>query len=333
MRVGVIGVGRLGSLFARILAGHPAVTELALAGSKPGSADELADELGVQSMPDADRVLAVVDAVVIAASTAAHPELVRRAAAAGLPTFCEKPIALDLATTDELIELAASAGIELQVGFQRRFDAGYVGARDLIRSGRLGDIYLVRTASHDPAPSPESFIATSGDLFRDLVIHDFDAVRFVTNREIEEVFAVGGAGFPEFEPYRAHADHGLAVGTMRLSGGSQAVFTATRHNPAGYDVRMEIFGSAGSIAVGWDARMPLRSIEPGSPPAPIAPYCDFLDRFSPAYRAEMHAFVDLVLKGTDNVCPPHEARAAFVVALAAGRSAAQGRPVPVSEIT
>jgi len=331
MRIGVVGVGRLGSFFAHTLAEHPAVDSLLLAGSRPDSAIALADELGMEAVPTAAQVFDSADAVVIAASTSAHPELIHRAAEAGIPIFCEKPISLDLESTDAVIDLIRSSGIELQVGFQRRFEPGYRAARDMVQTGESGDVYLVRTASHDPAPSPEPFVATSGDIFRDLVIHDFDAIRFVTGQELEEVFAVGEEGFAAFEVYSRHQDAGVAAGTLRLSGGTLATFAATRHNPAGYDIRMEILGSFDSIAVGWDDRTPLRSVQPGTEPPPGPPYRDFLDRFSAAYRAEMHAFVDLVRGRIPNPCPPEDARAAFVAALAAGRSVAEGRPVQLSE--
>jgi myo-inositol 2-dehydrogenase/D-chiro-inositol 1-dehydrogenase len=333
LRVGVVGVGRLGSFFARTLAVHPNVGSLVLAGSKPDSASFLAAELGATAMPTAAQVFDAVDAVVIAASTSAHPQLIGKAAAARIPAFCEKPISLDLESTDAAIDLVRSYGIELQIGFQRRFEAGYQSARDLVHSGDLGSLYLVRTTSHDPAPSPESFIAGSGDLFRDLVVHDFDAIRFVTGQEIEEVFVVGETGFPAFEVYSHHQDVGIGAGVARLSGGAVASFTATRHNPAGYDIRMEVFGSSDSVTVGWDDRTPLRSVQPGVEPPPGPPYSDFLDRFSNAYRDEMHSFVDLVEGRIPNPCPPEDARAAFVAALAAYRSVAEHRPVHLSEFT
>jgi myo-inositol 2-dehydrogenase/D-chiro-inositol 1-dehydrogenase len=331
MRVGVVGVGRLGSLFATVLAGHPDVDSLSLAGSKPDSANALAERLGAEAMPTAVQVIDSVDAVVIAASTSAHADLIARAAKARIPMFCEKPISLDLDSTDVAIEHAKAAGVELQIGFQRRFEPGYRAARDLVRSGALGDIYAVHTASLDPAPSPEAFVTTSGDLFRDLVIHDFDAVRFVMGQEIEEVFATGTSEFPAFAVYERHDDAGVGVGVLRLSGGTVGTFTATRHNPAGLDVRMEIAGSRDSVVVGSDDRMPLRSVEPGVEPPPGVPYHDFLDRFASGYRAEMQAFVDLVAGRGPNLCPSEEGRAAFVAALAAHRSVAEGRSVHLAE--
>jgi myo-inositol 2-dehydrogenase/D-chiro-inositol 1-dehydrogenase len=331
MRVGVVGVGRLGSLFARALADHPDVDGLALAGSRPGSARGLADELDATAFDDASDVFESVDAVVIAASTSAHASLVGQAASAGIPAFCEKPLALDLPSTDRMVGQVDAAGTDLQVGFQRRFDPGYRKAMELVQSGALGDIYLVRAASHDPAPSPPEFIATSGDLYLDLVIHDFDAVRFVTGQQIVTVAATGHAEFENFGSYRSHDDFGVGAGTLELSRGTLVAFTATRHNPAGYDIRMEIVGSKGSVVVGWDDRTPLQSTEPGVQPLPGPPYGDFLDRFAPAYRAEMDAFVDLAHGRIENPCTPVEARAAFVAALAASRSTREGRPVALAE--
>jgi myo-inositol 2-dehydrogenase/D-chiro-inositol 1-dehydrogenase len=332
VRIGVVGAGRLGSFHAQTLADHTTVTEVVVTDPLLERAEAVAADVGGSVAPDALSMLGSIDAVVVAAATDVHAEMILLAADAGIPIFCEKPITLDLESTDEAIALVQTAGIPLQVGFQRRFDAGYRAARDMARAREFGEIYLVRTNSLDPAPSPEPFVRTSGDLFRDLLIHDFDAIRFVTGQEIEEVFAAGTAGFPAFEVYARNDDEGIAVGTLRLSGGAQASFAATRHNPDGYDVRMEIHGSSGGIAVGWDNRMPLAPISLDTPPPPGPPYRDFLDRFAPAYRAEMCAFVDLVLGRAPNPCPPEDARAAFVAALAAGLSAAEGRPVPISEV-
>ncbi len=332
VRIGVVGVGRLGAFHAQTLADHTTVTEVVVTDPRLERAEAVAADVGGSVAPDALSMLGSIDAMVVAAATNVHTEMMLLAAEAGIPIFCEKPITLDLESTDEAIALVQTAGVPLQVGFQRRFDVGYRAARDMARAGEFGEIYLVHATSLDPAPSPEPFVRTSGDLFRDLLIHDFDAIRFVTGQEIEEVYAAGTAGFPAFDVYARNDDAGIAVGTLRLSGGAQASFAATRHNPDGYDVRMEIHGSSGGIAVGWDNRMPLAPISLDTPPPPGPPYRDFLDRFAPAYRAEMSAFVNLVLGRAPNLCPPQDARAAFVAALAAGRSAAEGRPVPISEV-
>ena len=128
---------------------------------------------------------------VIAASTFAHAPTLELAADAGLPAFCEKPVALDLAALDAVREKVGRSGILVQIGFQRRFDAGYRAARDAVASGGIGTLLVVRAATHDPAPPSREYIASSGGIFRDLHIHDFDAIRFVTGREVEEVYAEG----------------------------------------------------------------------------------------------------------------------------------------------
>ncbi|MCP3860043.1 MAG: Gfo/Idh/MocA family oxidoreductase, partial [Phycisphaeraceae bacterium] len=262
VRIGVVGAGRLGAFHAQTLADHTTVTEVVVTDPLLERAEAVAADVGGSVAPDAQSMLGSIDAMVVAAATNVHAEMMLLAADAGIPIFCEKPITLDLESTDEAIAVVQTAEVPLQVGFQRRFDAGYRAARDMARAGEFGEIYLVRTTSLDPAPSPEPFVRTSGGLFRDLLIHDFDAIRFVTGQEIEEVFAAGTAGFPAFDVYARNDDEGIAVGTLRLSGGAQASFAATRHNPNGYDVRMEIFGTDDSVAVGLDPHTPIRTLDP-----------------------------------------------------------------------
>jgi myo-inositol 2-dehydrogenase/D-chiro-inositol 1-dehydrogenase len=267
---------------------------------------------------------------VIATATAGHAPLLRLAASAGIPAFCEKPVALDLATIDDVLDDVSHGGILVQIGFQRRFDAGYRAARDAVATGALGNLLAVRAATHDPAPPTEAYIASSGGIFRDLHIHDFDAVRFVTGEEIVEVYADGAVR--ETPWFAQHGDVDTAVAVVRLSGGALGILSGTRHDPLGYDVRLEVFGSADSIAVGVDARSPLRSVEPGADRAAHAGYANFLERFEPAYRAELAAFVDTVREGGESACTLDDARAALLVALAADRSRAERRPVSTGEV-
>jgi myo-inositol 2-dehydrogenase/D-chiro-inositol 1-dehydrogenase len=258
---------------------------------------------------------------VIATPTGAHAGLLGLAAAAGLPAFCEKPVALELEALDAVIADVARAGILVQVGFQRRFDAGFRAARDPVADGSAGRVLAVRAATHDPSPPSEEYIAGSGGIFRDLHIHDLDAVRFVTGEEIVEVYADGAA--LEAPWFAAHGDVDAAAAVLTLEHGGLAVLTGTRHDPLGYDVRLEVFGTRDSLAVGMDERMPLHA--PGTP-APRG-YRDFLDRFADAYRAELAAFVDCVRTGAPSACTLDEARAALAAALAADRSRGERRPV------
>jgi len=331
LHVGVVGVGRIGSLHASTLRTLEGVSRLTLTDADAARARRAASELGAGTADGPEALVAAgVDALVIAAPTPAHASLLRLASDAGLPAFCEKPVALDLPALDDVIEHVERAGILVQIGFQRRFDAGYRAARDAVDGGALGNVLVLRAATHDPAPPPETYIAASGGIFRDLHIHDFDAIRFVTGREIVEVYADGAVR--ETPWFERHGDVDTAAVLLRLSGGPLAVVTGTRHDALGYDVRLEVFGTADSIVAGLDTHSPLRSVEPGSPRVEGA-YRTFLDRFERAYRAELAAFVDSVLHGGESACSLHEARAALLAALAADRSRHEHLPVRIEEVT
>jgi myo-inositol 2-dehydrogenase / D-chiro-inositol 1-dehydrogenase len=330
LHVGVVGVGRIGAFHAETLSALDGVSSLTLADADPERASVLAQGLGVNAAASPTAMVeAGVDALVIATATPGHAPLLGLAAAAGIPAFCEKPVALDLAAMNEVIDEAARAGILVQVGFQRRFDAGYRAAREAVASGALGTLLLVRAATHDPAPPAEEYIAASGGIFRDLNTHDFDAVRFVTGEEITEVYAEGAVR--ETAWFARHNDVDTAVALLRLSGGALGMVSGTRHDPLGYDVRLELFGTADSIVVGVDSRSPIRSVEPGVAPSGDG-YRNFLERFGSAYRDELAAFVETVRRGGESPCTLEDARAALLVALAADRSRAERRPIAIEEV-
>jgi myo-inositol 2-dehydrogenase/D-chiro-inositol 1-dehydrogenase len=326
----VIGVGRMGVVHAQTLSELSDVDAVMVSDADADRAKEAADDLGLELAPSTEALFDSVDAVVIAAATSAHAELIHAAADAGVPAFCEKPISLDLRSTQEVMDHVESSGIALQMGFQRRFDDGYRAAHDLVRNGSLGNLYVIRMAGHDPEPPPEDYIGVSGGIFVDFSVHDFDALRFVTGQEVEEVYADGAViGFPVFERYD---DVDTGVATLRISGGALAILSVTRHDPLGYDIRMELLGSKDSVAVGVDARSPLRSVEPGSAPAPGNSYSNFQDRFKAAYRAEMAAFVDVAGGRRESPCSARDALEALRVALACDRSRREHRPVRIEEI-
>ncbi len=332
MDIGVIGIGRLGRHFAGALAETPGVDRVVVTSRTAERTREVAAAIGVDTAPSVDDLVASVDAVVVASSTDAHLGHIAAAAAARRPVFTEKPIGLDLPSTDAAIAAVEEAGVPMQVGFQRRFDLGYGAAREAVAAGELGTVYAVRTASHDPVPPPESYLAGSGGLFRDFMIHDFDAVRWVLGVEIEAVQVLTSVpdGMPGADAFRRAGDAACAVALLRAADGTLAVATASRHDPRGYDIRMEVFGSGDSVMVGWDDRLALRSVEPDAAP-PAEGWPDFLARFDPAYRAELAAFVELAAGRGENPCPPSEARAALAVAVACDISRAEGRPVRVEE--
>ncbi|MEV3933465.1 MULTISPECIES: Gfo/Idh/MocA family oxidoreductase [unclassified Streptomyces] len=331
MRIGLIGTGRIGSFHAGVLARHPEVASLVVTDMDPARAGQAAARTGATAVASAEAVLAAgVDAVVITSATAAHAELIGRAARAGLPAFCEKPIALDLAGTLGALREVERAGSVLQLGFMRRFDAGYAAARTAVRGGALGRLHTVRSATSDPAPPPAAYLPLSGGLFRDCLVHDFDILRWVTGREVTEVYATGSDAGPAM--FREAGDVDTAAALLTLDDNTLATATATRCNGAGYDVRMELAGDRDQIAVGLDDRTPLTSAEPQGPPAPAEPWPGFLERFAPAYEAELDAFLGVVRGERANPCDGREALHALRVAEACERSRAERRPVRLTEI-
>ena len=330
MRAGLIGTGRIGVLHAETLRRIPDITELVLADADPERVRAVAGAVGA-AVAGVDEILdGRVDALLIAAATPAHAELVRRGADAGLPVFCEKPLAADVAGTVAVIEYARAAGVSLQVGFMRRFDAGYRAARDAVLSGRLGTVHTLRATTADASPPPAAYIPTSGGIFRDCHVHDFDIVRFVTGREVATVWATGANKGEAFFAEAGDVDTAAAV--LTLDDGTLASVTGSRYNGGGYDVRLEVAGSAGMVAVGLDDRAPLRSAEPGVAWPPEPPYVSFHDRFAAAYAAELADFVAHALGRIDNPCPPEDALEALYVAEAAQLSLDEGRQVQMEEV-
>ncbi|MFF0199772.1 Gfo/Idh/MocA family oxidoreductase [Streptomyces sp. NPDC005017] len=331
MRIGVIGTGRIGTFHANTLSRHREVGSLIVTDVDPVRAQEVAHRLGETAAPGVDEIFKWgVDAVVITTATSAHAELIGRAARSGLPVFCEKPIALDLPGTLQAIAEVETAGTVLHMGFQRRFDTGYTGARDAIRGGRLGRLHTVRAITSDQAPPPAAYLPLSGGLYRDTLIHDFDALRWVTGHEVVDVYAAGSDAGPAM--FRDAGDVDTAAAVLTLDDGTLATATATRLNGAGYDVRMELAGELDQITVGLDDRTPIASTEPTGPPAATKPWTGFLERFGPAYEAELSAFIEVVRGERANPCDGREALQALRIAEACDVSRRERRSVRLAEI-
>lgn len=332
MIVGVLGLGRIGATHARNLARLDGV-DLVVFDPDAGAVDRTLADAGagaVRSLPHRDAVLGEADAVVVATPTADHPDDLVAAAAAGIPILCEKPISLDVASTATALGVVERAGVELQVGFMRRFDPGFVEMRRAVESGDLGDVYLVRAASHDHVPPHESYLEHAGSVYRDMHIHDFDAVRWLTGRDVVEVYAAGSVLVDEM--FARHDDVDMTAMVLVLEGGVLASITGARANPLGYDHRTEVIGSRDALCAGWTERTPLRSADPDGALGPVDPFPAFPDRFGAAYLAEVVAFVDLVRGDAPNRSPGSSALEALRVAAAADRSRAEHRPVALGEI-
>ncbi|MFE9775338.1 Gfo/Idh/MocA family oxidoreductase [Streptomyces sp. NPDC005931] len=331
MRIGILGLGRIGAFHAETLHGLAAVESLVVSDPFADAAKAAAERFGADVADSPEAVLAAgVDGVVVAAATDAHPALILACAEAGVPVFCEKPVARTMAEGVEVLKAVEGSGVPIQIGYNRRFDAGFVAARAAVRSGELGALHTVRSTTLDPAPPPAAYITASGGIFRDCSVHDFDIIRWVTGREVTEVYAVGGnrgAGY-----IREAGDADTTGALLTLDDGTIAVVSNSRHNARGYDVRMEIHGLTDSIAVGLEDKLPLRSVEPGVTFPAGPPHDFFMDRFTEAYRAELAAFTEVVAGARRSPCTVADALEAGWIAEACTLSLHRHRPVTIEEV-
>ncbi|ELT45408.1 dehydrogenase [Arthrobacter nitrophenolicus] len=332
--LGLVGVGRIGVMHTNNIAAlngllHGIDVRLRLTDVAEEHARNVAAELDAEFLPSVEALLASgVQGLVIATGTGTHPELIRAGVDAGIPVFCEKPVAMNVEDALPVLDYIRSNNGVVQVGHQRRFDAGYLEARRAFRAGELGWIHSLRAVTCDVAPPPVEFLATSGGLFRDCSVHDFDILRWLTGREIVEVYAKGSNNGDAAIGSVGDVDTALALVTF--DDGTVGTVSASRYNGAGHDVRLEIQGSAASLVVGLDDRSAMVSAEPGVAFPAGKPHRTFAERFDQAYRSEMQAFVELILGRRKNPCTPEDAVAASRVADAAQESLASGLPVRVA---
>ena len=330
MRISVLGVGRLGASHAAMLAALPQVRQLTVYDADPARAKDVAAPLKARAVTSVDDAFKDADAIVIVTPTDTHAPLIKRAIDAGLPTFCEKPIAIGIPETRDIVEHVTRKNGRLQIGFQRRFDAGYQSAQRDLRGGKLGDVYSFLMVSCDRLPPPDAYITSSGGQFKDQFIHDFDITRWLFGQEVAEVTATGSTkGVPQYE---AMSDVGTSAVLLKLADGTLGLMTALRHNEAGYDIHVEIHGAKDTIAIGIDPRTPWRSVETDAPPLAGPPYPSFFVRFGDAYKSELAHFLRFAKGEAENPCTAADALEALRVAEAAGRSWRERRPVALSEI-
>jgi myo-inositol 2-dehydrogenase/D-chiro-inositol 1-dehydrogenase len=331
LKIGLIGAGRIGAFHAQTLASQADITELRIADVDVDRAKSVAESTGASTATDADELVRWADAIVIAASTDTHADLITLGAEAGLPVFCEKPITLDLETTNRVLERVNTADIPLQIGFQRRFDPGFTAARDMLASGQLGRLYMAKLNTYDPEPAHDAYIKVSGGMFVDMLVHDFDLIRWVSGQEVVEVTAAGRAltGNPAFEQAD---DVDTAVAVLQLADGAMAVVSGVRHDPRGYDVRLEMHGSRDAVAAGINAQMPLKLLDDNDQWENGNEHQTFLERFESSYRQELNTFLKVAQGQMDSPCTGEDAGEALRLALVAKKSLRERRPVLVEEI-
>jgi myo-inositol 2-dehydrogenase/D-chiro-inositol 1-dehydrogenase len=332
LRVGVIGVGRIGRMHAALLARQiPGASVAAVVDPNEGFARDVAGSLGVPAAADVDELLASpdVDAVAICSSTDTHADLIVAAAQAGKAIFCEKPVSLDIAEVDRALAAVEDAGVPFQIGFNRRFDPAHASVAAAVAEGKVGDPHLVRITSRDPAPPPIEYVRVSGGIFLDMTIHDFDMARFVTGSEVVEVFARGAV---RIDPAFGEADDvDTAVVMLTHENGCLTTIDNSRQAVYGYDQRVEVFGSDGLAASDNPLAHTGVQRDASGTRAATLPYF-YLERYTPSYVNEWQAFVDALSSGKTPPVTTRDARPPLAIGLAAWRSVREGRSVGIEEI-
>jgi predicted dehydrogenase len=331
LRIGVVGLGRMGGMHARYVASQVPEAELvAVADADPDRARQVAGELGVAGVYESTAELAAdpaVQAVLVATPSVRHPEDVAAAAVAGRDILCEKPLALTIDGCKAALDAVAAAGVRLQVGLMRRHDDDYRRAHGRLRAGECGRPVMFRSLQFDPEPPPPAFCdpSVSGGIFVDMGIHEFDLARWLVGDEVVDVHAYGStAGVPELA---AVGDYDSAVAVLRFAGGAIGAVELARTARYGEDVRTEVLGTDGAVFVG---RLPVTQSAFGRADGLAI---DTVDpsrlRFAGAYVDQVRAFARSVLGGEPLGPTGEDSLAALRIALAARQSAAEGRPVAV----
>jgi myo-inositol 2-dehydrogenase/D-chiro-inositol 1-dehydrogenase len=333
LNIGVIGAGRIGRVHTGTVAYRiPEASVSMIADVNTESARAVAQQFGIPRVSaDPAEILAEpgIDAVLICSSTNTHSDLIVQAAAAGKHIFCEKPVDHTLERIDAALEAVERAGVKLQIGFNRRFDANYRRVRDAIESGEVGTPHLLHIISRDPGPPPISYIAVSGGMFLDMTIHDFDMARFLIGAEVDEVYCAAGV---RVDPAIGEAgDVDTAVVVLRFTNGVIGTIDNCRRAPYGYDQRVEVLGSGGAISTAncYPNTAVLSTAEAIRRDLPLN---FFMDRYVESFANELRAFADAVLDDKPTPVTGADGRAPVVMALAARKSYDEGRPVKIKEI-
>jgi myo-inositol 2-dehydrogenase/D-chiro-inositol 1-dehydrogenase len=333
LKIGLIGAGRIGSMHAEHLTSRIRSTELLIvADAVEDAARQCAERYDIPAFTQDYRAVLGhpdIQAVVICSSTDTHARIIEEAAQSGKHIFCEKPIALNLQSIDRALEAVERAGVKLQIGFNRRFDANYRRVRQAVEQGEIGRPHLLHIVSRDPNPPPVEYIRISGGIFLDMTIHDFDMARFLIGSEVEELFVL--ANVMDNPAIGAVGDVDTTVVMLQFSNGVIGTISNSRHAAYGYDQRVELLGSAGAVCTGNNYPNTAIISDSHSVRRDL-PLHFFVERYTESFVSEMAAFVDAVLHDAPVPVNGLDGRIPVVMALAAHKSLVEHRPVRLSEI-
>jgi len=332
LHVAVAGLGRIGKIHLKNLVRNFPEIKVVAVMDVFNESKAIAEEYGVPVFVlTYEELLAVpdLDAVVICSPTDTHADYVVKAAHAGKQIFCEKPLDLSLERVQEVLDIVQTSGVQLMLGFNRRFDPEFKRIRELVENGSVGDPQILKITSRDPGPPPISYIKGSGGMFLDMTIHDFDMARFMSGKKVKEVFAKASV---KVDPEIGQAgDVDTAVIILTFEDDSVAVIDNCREAAYGYDQRLEVFGSKGMAQAENhfpnNHRFFTRSGVSGDLPLHF-----FLERYDASYNQEIREFVDALMSGHDVPVGGKDGLISLAIGLAAKRSVVENRPVPLSEI-
>ena len=319
------GVGRIGVIHARNVAAHPRARLKYLVSPHADNVEETLSATGA-TLAEADAALAdpAVDAVIVASPTDTHCDLIERSVTAGKAVLCEKPIDLDMARVDACLKVVARHGVPVMLGFNRRFDPSFLALKARLDAGAIGRVELVQITSRDPAPPPAAFIRSSGGLFRDMTIHDFDMARWLLGEDPVEVYAAASVLVDSAIGEAGDVD--TAIISLKTGSGALCQITNSRRASYGYDQRIEVHGDGGMLQAG---NRTATSLVEAAANGVITdrPLAFFLERYTEAYAAELAHFIDAVLTGTAPSPDGADGRKALALADAAEESLRTGGPV------
>jgi myo-inositol 2-dehydrogenase/D-chiro-inositol 1-dehydrogenase len=330
VRFAILGAGRIGQVHAAAIASTPGATLVAIAEPLAEVAKSVSERFGC-AIRSIDEVLRAedIDAVVICTPTDTHADLIERFVQAGKAVFCEKPVDLSIDRVKACLTTVEAEKGTLMVGFQRRFDPDFQALKRAIDEGRIGAVEMTTLTSRDPGPPPYDYIKRSGGIFRDMTIHDFDVARWLLDEEVESVFAAASV-LTDPEIGRL-GDHDSVNVILTTGSGRQCTITNTRRATYGYDQRIEVHGSKGSVSAEnhREARIEIADASGYTRP-PLLNF--FMSRYTAAYANEIAAFVDAVQNRTPIANDGRAGLMALALAEAALKSVAEGRAVMVSEV-
>jgi len=333
LNVGLIGAGMIGKVHAENLAYRiPEANLLAVADLNETAAQRVAADCRIPRATADYRTLLAdpqIQAVVICSSTNTHAQIIMEAARAGKHIFCEKPIDFSLEKIDQALRMVDEQRVKLQIGFNRRFDPNFARVRQAVVQGEIGEPHLVHIVSRDPEPPTPEYVKTSGGIFMDMTIHDFDMARFLTGSEVVEIYAAGGV---RIDPEIGKAgDLDTALLLLKFADGTLGTIDNSEKAAYGYDQRVEVFGSRGSVQIA-NNHPNNAVVSTGESVRHDLPLYFFIERYRDSYVTEIRCFIEAVLKDQPTPVSGLDGRAPVVMALAALKSVRENRPVRLEEV-